>query len=83
MLKMYNEIKTFICLCLITQYNDLHAGDIVWPDPNNYINLSCGYQYEEVCLTYDEMKTIKDDILNRFNSILNPEEVYIINFSSK
>jgi len=54
---------------------DLYKGDFVDAKATDYINLSCGYNYE--LEDFDNIETVKEDIIKIFRSIVKNEEEYI------
>ena len=53
---------------------DLYKGEFVDAKPTDYINLSCGYNYK--LEDFDNIETVKEDIIKIFKSIVKNEEEY-------
>ena len=55
---------------------DLQKKELVSSDQSNFINLRYGYNYNKVGLTTYKIKTMKDDVLNKFKRILIPQDFH-------
>ena len=53
---------------------DLYKGEFVDAKAEDYINLSCGYNYE--LEDFENIETVKEDIIKIFKSIVKNEEEY-------